>query len=462
MTASDRTSRRVETPTGVQSDPFDSLWRFFSSTKLAIVLILAIAFVSFLGAFIIQAPGSIANDPIEYGRWLSTIRGRYGAITDIYNVLGLFNVYNVFWFKSLLVLLIFNTIICTVNRLPALWGPVFSPRVRVNESMFRSAPIRANVKLKQRGGARPTKDVAEAAFAALADRRYKVFSEEEAGVKHFYADRYGIFKLGTLVTHLSLVILMVGAVMGGLMGFSDDNVIIPEGKAYQVPFGENFLVRADQFKAEFYQDGRPKDYWSDLVVIDGGKEVAKQRIRVNEPLEYKGVRFHQSFYGPAPVVEVKDKQGKVVFSDITPLASGNGSSNVGWIDLPGTDLTFLLALNAGGDATSPLAVQIYKGQVPLGRDALKVNETKSIGDYQVTYKALKQFTGLRVVKDPGVPVVWLACALLVLGICITLYFPRRRIWGRITQQEILLAGSADKMVNFRPEFDKLVEAIRKV
>ncbi|MBI2954273.1 MAG: cytochrome c biogenesis protein ResB [Chloroflexi bacterium] len=456
----------VEVRTEAKSDPIDGLWRFFSSTKTAIVLILLVAFASFMGSLIPQVPASYAMDPVSYAQWLAAMREKFGAVANIYDALGLFNVYNVFWFKLLLIILIFSTIICTINRLPALWNPVFSPRIKVSDGMFRAAAIRTSIKARQKSSGRgipqPVKGIAETVFSTLSSHRYKVFVEQGEGTTHFYADRNGIFKLGTLMTHLSLVILMVGAVMGGMFGFSDDGVVIPEGKTYNVGFGENFSIRADQFKAEFYPDGQPKDYWSDLVVIEGGKEVAKQRIRVNEPLEYKGVRFHQSFYGPALAVEVKDGQERTVFSDVLPLVQSSGQNAAGWVSLPGTDVALVASLPFGGDATRPATVQLFKGQVPTSRDTLRPGETKSIGNYQINYKGLKSFTGLRMVKDPGVPVVWLACTLLVVGICVTLYFPRRRIWGRVTAQEVVMAGTADRTVNFRPEFDRIVEAIRRV
>lgn len=467
MTTMDRTGKGAAAEVEAKPDLFDSLWGFFSSTKLAIVLILVIAVASFVGALIVQVPEGLAADPVEYGRWLSTVRGKYGILTDAYSALGLFDIYHVFWFQALLVVLIFNTLICTINRLPTLWSSVYSPRVKVADAMFRNAPIRASIKFKQPGGQkgapRPGKETTDAAFSVLSDNRYKVFFEQEGGATHFYADKNGVFKLGTIITHVSLVILMIGAVMGTVFGYADSGFIVPEGKTYQVPSqtGENFLVRADKFQAEFDESGRPRDYWSDLVVIDGGQEVMKQRIRVNDPLEYKGVRFHQSFYGPSPVVEVKDSQGRVVFSDIMPLSQSSGPNSVGWTGLGSTDVELVASLPFNGDTSRPLGVQFYKGQAIVGRDSVKPGETKTVGDYQVTYKSFAQFTGLRVVKDPGVPIVWLACTLLVVGICLTLYLPRRRIWGRITGQELSIAGTADKTVNFRPEFDRLVEAIRK-
>jgi cytochrome c biogenesis protein len=469
MTAMDRTGKGAveieEKPSSFDAF-FDSLWNFFSSTKLAIVLILVIAVTSLLGALIVQSPQGLAGD--DYSRWLTTIRTKYGFLTDIYSSLGLFTVYSVWWFKALLVALIFNTLICTINRLPTLWSSAFSPRVKVADAMFRNAPIRASIKLKPTGGQRsasqPTnRGAIEGAFSVLADNRYKVFLEEEGSATHFYADKNGVFKLGTILTHVSLILLMIGAVLGTMFGFSNDAFILPEGQTYQVPAetGESFLIRADEFQASFDQSGRPSDYWSDLVIFEGEREVMKQRIRVNEPLEYKGVRFHQSFYGPAPTVEVKDAQGRSIFDGQVVLDQSSGPNAVGFARLPGTGIDLLASFPFNGSPSLPIGVQLYRGQSVVTRDSVRPGETKTVGDYQITYRSHGEFTGLRIVKDPGVPVVWLACTLMVVGICVTLYFPRRRIWGRILGQEMAIAGTADRTVNFRPEFDRLVENIRK-
>ena len=52
-----------------------------------------------------------------------------------------------------------------------------------------------------------------------------------------------------------------------------------------------------------YPDGSPRQYWSQLTVLENGREVARKKIYVNDPLTYKGVRFFQASYsstGDAP------------------------------------------------------------------------------------------------------------------------------------------------------------------
>ena len=43
----------------------------------------------------------------------------------------------------------------------------------------------------------------------------------------------------------------------------------------------------------------------------------------------------------------------------------------------------------------------------------------------------KEYTGLQVAKDPGVWVVWIGCALLILGLIVSFFFSHQRVWVRI-------------------------------
>ena len=49
----------------------------------------------------------------------------------------------------------------------------------------------------------------------------------------------------------------------------------------------------------------PKDYVTDLVLSVDGREVARQDVRVNDPLRYDGVMFHQAHFGIAAVMEIR-------------------------------------------------------------------------------------------------------------------------------------------------------------
>jgi hypothetical protein len=64
------------------------------------------------------------------------------------------------------------------------------------------------------------------------------------------------------------------------------------------PHDLNFAIQCTDFRLQTYTDGSPLSYESDLVVIDkkSAAVLAKQTIRVNEPLKYDGYTFYQSSY----------------------------------------------------------------------------------------------------------------------------------------------------------------------
>ena len=174
------------------------------------------------------------------------------------------------------------------------------------------------------------------AFSATAEvlkkRHYRVLTCEADGA--IFADQFRFARFGTYVSHLSLILILIGAVIGNFWGFSDDHVEIAKGATYDVRQGQNFSVRSDDFQVEYYPNKAPKDFKtiskettttngpipkdfrSDVTVIENGKEVLKKTIRVNDPLSYKGVNFYLSdfFYTAkaSGTVTATDSEGKPV------------------------------------------------------------------------------------------------------------------------------------------------------
>jgi cytochrome c biogenesis protein len=80
----------------------------------------------------------------------------------------------------------------------------------------------------------------------------------------------------------------------------------------------------------------------------------------------------------------------------------------------------------------------------------------------------KMYTGLQVAKDPGVNVVWLGCALMVIGITMAFFLSHQRVWVRLTQVqdgrvEVVLAGSASRnRIAFEKKFEKILTDVKAV
>jgi len=106
--------------------------------------------------------------------------------------------------------------------------------------------------------------------------------------------------------------------------------------------------------------------------------------------------------------------------------------------------------STGSAAALPARLGIGLGD-SMPRLDLSEGETAILGDYEYVFVGTREFTGLTVRRDPGAIVFWIAIILGLVGLALTFFVPRRRIWARITPERVYLAGLAGHAVNLRKE-----------
>jgi cytochrome c biogenesis protein len=299
---------------------------------------------------------------------------------------------------------------------------------------------------------------------------------ENGGEVHLYAETGVASRFGVYVTHLSIIIIFIGAIAGNVLGFKG-YVNIPEGEAVtQVPVRGGsrtqdlgFAVRCNAFSLETYPSGQPKAYKSDLSVLEGGREVVRKTIVVNDPLQYKGIWFYQSSYGQAggttALVSVRRPDGSP--GKTLSLAPNEPIPIEGYGTVRGVnyDRNFqgrgpalqVVVEKPGKPADNFWLLQQVPDQDRQRNDALAF----SFGGLNS-----KMFTGLQVARDPGVNVVWLGCALMVIGITMAFFLSHQRVWVRLAQGqdgrvEVVLAGSASRnRLAFEKKFEKILTGVK--
>jgi cytochrome c biogenesis protein len=198
-----------------------------------------------------------------------------------------------------------------------------------------------------------------------------------------------------------------------------------------------FQVRCDAFHVDFYPNGSPKEYLSTLTFIEGEEVVLDHvPLRVNHPISYKGLNFYQASYGVSvlPIVEVREKGGKGA-PHIMQLHQGEVQP------IPGTQaqLGFMQYREAAhGHGEAILLVLFLPDSQPEGFWLFKRDsgmEGMQVDDFTFDFKDLDKtyYTGIQVTHDPGVPIVWVGCSLLVIGMVVT--FTMRRPPRRTSSQE---------------------------
>lgn len=440
-----------------------SLYQSLASLRLTVVIFLVLATASVFGTLLPQG-----QTPVELERL-------YGAGTSrVLEFLGVNDLYRTGWFRFLLLLLCVNLIVCTFERLPKTLK-----RVRHHEDQINPEKLLKFTCSREMTTRLPF-DEMQARLDQVITRHFAPpVLVESANAHAATAERARWSSFMVYIVHLSVLVVLVGALLGSIFGFKG-MMSLAEGEISSevVLTGERhrtvslpFQVRCDQFHVSFYDTGAPSEFRSDLVIVENGKEVRRESIRVNDPLTHRGVTFYQSSYGTTlrqAEIQLTDREtGKLL-----ELTVAMGEPAV----IPGTRdrleiVNYQQDLSHFGPAVA--LVLFREGhQEPIGTWVLaRVPEFHGnrLLNYQIRITDMQtvQYTGLQVKQDPGVWVVWLGFTAMLVGIGLTFYTSHRRLWIHSSKPScdrepirVVVAGRASKnFLAFEHEFNELLEQI---
>jgi len=447
-----------------------SLFKYFSSVKLAIVLLIIITLASVVGTFIPQQ-----RSPEEYV-------ARYGqGAANLFQRLQLTNLYKSWWFSALLFLFALNIIVCTLDRLSPKLKKTFQPRVAVEAKDI--AVLKIKEKLKKHTSLNSTREMVK---KELSSRRYRVRETQEENKAFLYARKRILGWFGADIVHLGILIIIAGGIISGIGGFRW-NLSFSEGRILDVPRAE-FKLKLDKFETEYYPSGGVKDWKSTLTVLENEKPVLNKTVEVNHPLSYKGFVFYQSSYGwdwRNPSVEiVAKKREDSSFSRKIELKIGERAKLEGE-NIEVSVLEFIpdFVIGEKGQITSrslnpnnPAAFiegwqaeeKIFSGWIfakfPDFDRIHSEKETDLI--FELRDFSAGQISIIQASKDPGVNYIWAGCTFLMIGLFFAFYWPSREIRvaleGIGNKTEITAGGIASKSKDtFESEFAKITESIRR-
>lgn len=415
-------------------DVFGRIWRFLTSMRTGLVIILFLGALTLAGTLLMQASNEILASDALYQQWYEMgPKLKYGGWAPVLNVLGMFHIFSTWYFQALFALLALSILACSTNRAPRLWRVATRPKTTMNEAFYDRAPLSADFVVPG--------DVASATAAVRARLRaahFRVLDGEGKKGADLYADKFRWGPFGTVIAHLSFVIILAGFVVSANMGFKDNNVVAPVGVPVQVGHDTGLTVEAKSFTDSYYPDGTPKDYMSDLVLTKNGTQVARQETRVNAPLIYDEVWFHQAAFGVGADVTVTGG-GKTLYSGTVPLqyTSDDGTQSFGSFTIPNTTVTVWVIQAASGRTIAELPAGSTGFEVHQDATTdptfkvVTVGKDVTIGDLTYTYNRNRQYTVLAVTRDPGSWLVWIGSVLLILGSTLVFFLPHRRVWVRL-------------------------------
>jgi len=442
------------------------------SVKLTVVLLLSIALTSIVGTIIPQN-----QNPADYFR-------AYGEfLYRLFDVLDIFDMYHSWWFQFLLLLLTMNIVVCSIDRLSATWKIVFAKNPSFNLSRFR--------KLSQKeefNASYPSNELTKRYEPFLSKQfGYNRVEETEKGLCIF-AEKWRWTRLGVYTVHLSVILMLLGGLMGSIFGFQG-YVNIPEGEKVDSVRTRNtgkirylgFEIKCEDFNVNFYDNGAPKEYRSSLTILEKGHPAYKKDIIVNDPLRYKGYNIFQSSYGKmAPKADPKETVARKKPSDEITLNFASSQSGKSYriktaigkpVDIPESLGKFVvveyrkIAEFVGqniGDAyvgiLTPSGEKPVEVLLPMhfpnfdrmrkGRVFISVADQTAEKFHPKEQTGFRYYTGLQVTKDPGVLVVYAGFIVIIIGCFITFFMSHQRVCIEIvkgkTKSKIIVTGTANK------------------
>ncbi|MEA3279940.1 MAG: cytochrome c biogenesis protein ResB [Thermodesulfobacteriota bacterium] len=441
------------------------LWKLFASVRLTVIVLLSLAVTSIVGTIIPQnqRPEAYLN---EYGEFFYRILSAF----------DIFDMYHSWWFQFLLLTLTVNVVICSINRFSATWKTVSVKNPSFDISKFRSLSGK-----EEFADNRSPEDLKKIYKKIVSKRfRYSRVEETDNGFCVF-AEKGRWTRIGVYTVHFSVVLLLIGGLIGSIFGFKGF-VNIPEGKTINSIRLSNtgktqdldFGIRCDKFVLKFYDSGAPSEYRSTLTILEQGKSVLTRDVIVNDPLRYKGINIFQSSYGGLPPQDItlnfKNRitgmthKKKVSLGQQFNLPEDMGqfvvkgyrdSYNFGGHNLGKTFMGILTPDNG-----SPVQV-IMPVRFPVFDRMRRGNLVISVEDYDRRY-----YTGLQVTRDPGVLVVYSGFVIMIIGCFITFFMSHQRLCVEISKSgknsRIMVAGTANKnKLGMQSRIKKIAKSLSK-
>lgn len=417
--------------------------------RLAIVLLLAIAFFS--------ASGTV----IEQGQSIEFYKANYPTDPALFGFLswkviltiGLDHVYRTWWFLSLLILFATSLTACSFTRqLPALkaarnWKLYDQPR------QFQKLALSA--------------ELDNASLSSLTQllqqKRYRVFQGEQ---DNLYARKGIAGRIGPIIVHIGIVIILAGAIWGAMTGFVAQEMV-PSGESFQIrniidagplaapQIPKDLSLKVNRFWIDYTPTGSIDQFYSDISALDRqGQEVKRKTIFVNEPFRYRGVTFYQTDWGIA-AIRIRFNNSPVLQLPMAALnTNGNGRLWGTWIPTK-TDLSEGVSLLAK-DLQGTLLIYDAKGQLV---DTLRAGMATTVNGVTLRIVEVVGSTGLQIKADPGIPIVYAGFGLLMLGVVMS-YVSHSQIWALEKDGRFYVGGRTNRaQVAFEREMLEILDQI---
>jgi cytochrome c biogenesis protein len=418
------------------------LLKGLASLRLTVGLLFWLAFMCILGTIIPQV----------------TFQPSSGAsvMTDISRPLSLNDVFHSFWFLIPTVVLGLNAAACMYRRRKSFAGSVKPP------AMPKAGLYGVTIPKENK------QDKIGAELAGLIKATHSIVRNESGGGLTIMGEKGRLRMYAPLLVHGSILMILLGVAFGFLgykgsieipVGQATDNVVLSDGTIMHLPF----QVRCEDFKVEYYDNGMPREYRSEVSFSQAGGDIARASVMVNHPVSFNHVLFSQSGYNPNLIAairvgtpsgseEIKATEGSVIEMHDT----GYRMKVVRVVeDVMHLGPAVQLIIETPNDQKEVWVFKEFKriqAIHPGITEEMPEFNPSLLKPYTFTLDALTSSytTILGINSDPGVPLVGLGAILFLFGVIIAFMVVHERIFFEIGEGSDGLMIHVARRLNGRP------------
>lgn len=298
-----------------------SFLQFLRSMRFAIAILTVVAIASMIGSVLEQGQPSVVY--ID----------RYGEFwAALFQMARLHDIYHAWWFFALLAFMAASTGLCLIQNTPGMLREMRGYRENKSIESLRKCAHHDEIRFSA-----PPDELRRGLGDFLRRNRFRFKTKKlEHGAYLLAARVGGLRRMGYLLVHGAIVIICVGGLVDGNIGLrlqlftgalktetrdmpasqvpghsrlgADSgsyraSMSLAEGDTHDVaylPFDDGYLlqelpfaIHLKQFRIEHYANGQPRDFASDIEIIDGPRRIPVT-LQVNRPYSHKGVTLYQS------------------------------------------------------------------------------------------------------------------------------------------------------------------------
>jgi cytochrome c biogenesis protein len=418
-----------------------SFFKAFADLRFAIIILLIIASFSIIGT-IIEQDQSIETYKLNYPLTNKVL----GFLSwDIILKFGLDHIYKTWWFLILILVFGISLLTCTfLQQLPSL-------KIARRCQFFRTTAPFSKLKVSKQ---LENNNLNQLLFR-IKENQYSIYQQKNI----IYCYKGLIGRIAPLIVHFSMILVLVGSIIGSLAGFKAQEIIpktetfhiqniLSNGKLTLIP---HTSARVNDFWITYNKQMTINQFYSDISFLnDSGIEIDQKTIFVNSPAKYNGINYYQTDWN---LIGLRIKSQYLPISQYPLINIANGLDKIwlSWIPIDNMlDEGFTVLINnLQGYCSFYNKFGLFIGNLELN-ETIKLNSSFTLID-------VISSTGLQIKTDPGIPIIYTGFGFLMLSTLIS-YITYSQIWIVHNRKKFFIGGNTTRATfDFELEFFRLTK-----